>query len=100
MDGIDGGKGVETKSSEDVSTKQRRIAELAKKYPGALTTLAHHIDLDLLKYAYRMTRKSGAVGVDGETAQQFAENLDERLKSLLDRFKSGTYQAPPVRRVY
>jgi group II intron reverse transcriptase/maturase len=66
----------------------------------ALTALAHHIDIELLRTAYQRTRKDGAVGVDGETASSYAENLDERLRSLLDRFKSGTYFAPPVRRVH
>jgi hypothetical protein len=40
------------------------------------------------------------VGVDGQTAQADAEDLERNLESLLHRFKSGAYQAPPVRRVY
>jgi RNA-directed DNA polymerase len=64
------------------------------------TTLAHHIDLELLMEAYRLTRKSGAVGVDGQTAEEYAINLEENHKSLLERLKSGNYKAPPVRRVY
>ena len=35
-----------------------------------------------------------------ETAATYAKSLDENLRSLLDRFKSGTYFAPPVRRVH
>jgi retron-type reverse transcriptase len=62
--------------------------------------LAHHIALDLLREAYRRTRKDGAPGVDGQTAAAYEENLEENLQSLLDRFKSGSYKAPPVRRVY
>lgn len=34
----------------------------------AFSTLAHHIDIDWLKEAYRRTRKDGATGVDGQTA--------------------------------
>jgi len=64
------------------------------------TTLAHHIDLDLLREAYRRTRKGGAVGVDRRDAAAYAEDLEDNLKSLLDRFKSGTYTAPPVRRAH
>lgn len=63
-------------------------------------SLAHHIDLDLLQGSYRRTRKDGAPGVDGQTAAAYEENLEENLQSLLDRFKSGSYKAPPVRRVY
>ena len=33
------------------------------------TSLAHHIDIDWLREAYRRTRKDGAVGVDGQTAR-------------------------------
>jgi len=64
------------------------------------TTLYHHITLDLLKEAYRLTRKDGAAGVDGQTAKEYEENLEENLSSLLERLKAGTYKAPPVRRVY
>ena len=53
-----------------------------------------------LHEAYRQTRKDGAAGVDGQTAAEYAEDLDGNLRSLLDRFKSGTYKAPPVRRVH
>jgi group II intron reverse transcriptase/maturase len=65
-----------------------------------LVSLAHHIDKDLLREAYRRTRKDGAPGVDGQTAAAYEENLEENHQSLLDRFKSGVYKAPPVRRVY
>jgi RNA-directed DNA polymerase len=68
---------AERPSSGNISTKLERIAKLAKQMPGvALTTLAHHIDLEWLNEAYRRTRKDGAVGVDGQTAAQYAENLD------------------------
>ena len=33
------------------------------------------------------------------TAAEYAEDLDRNLRSLLERFKSGSYFAPPVRRV-
>jgi retron-type reverse transcriptase len=39
--------------------------------------------------------------VDGQTAAEYAVNLQDNLKSLLDRAKSGDhYRAPPVRRVH
>lgn len=84
-----------------VSTKRARVAELAKQMPGtALTSLSHHIDLEWMREAYRLTRKDGAVGIDGQDAQDFAENLDGNLQDLLDRAKSGRYRAPAVRRVH
>jgi group II intron reverse transcriptase/maturase len=89
------------RNSEIVSTKQKRIAALAKQSPEmAFTSLAYLMDIDWLKEAYRRTRKDGAVGVDGVTAEEYEQNLEGNLQSLLDRAKSGTYQAPPVRRVH
>jgi group II intron reverse transcriptase/maturase len=91
----------ETQSSQTVSTKLERIASIAREKPGvALTTLAHHIDVPWLREAFRRTRKDGARGVDGQGAREYEERLEENLESLLARAKSGTYRAPPVRRVH
>ena len=99
--GTFGGKMAETPSSRTVSTKLEQIAKLAREMPqAALTTLAHHIDIDWLREAYRRTRKDGATGVDRQTADEYASNLDDNLGSLLERAKAGTYVAPPVRRVH
>jgi len=91
----------DTLRSGSISTKLQRIAKLARKAPGMIfTSLSHCIDIDFLREAYRRTRKDGATGVDGRTAQEYGDNLEENLRSLLDRFRSGTYRAPPVRRVH
>jgi retron-type reverse transcriptase len=66
----------------------------------ALTNLAHHIDIEGMLTAHAQTRKDGAVGVDGQTADEYEVNLEANLQNLLDRAKSGTYVAPPVRRVH
>ncbi len=90
-----------TSIPENVSTRFDRIAKLAREGRSMVfTTLAHHIDIELLKLAYIQTNKSGAVGIDGQTAKTYAENLENNLQDLLNRFKSGLYKAPPVRRVY
>jgi RNA-directed DNA polymerase len=86
---------------ESVSTKQERIAKLAAENPAmAFTSLNHYLDAEWLGYAYECTRKDGAVGVDGQTAQEYAANLEQNLQDLLDRLKSGRYRALPVRRHY
>lgn len=91
-----------TPSPETISTKRKRIARLAKQMPGvALTSLSHHIDLAWLKEAYGRTRKDGALGIDGQSAADYAADLEANLQSLLDRAKSGDrYRAPAVRRVH
>ena len=92
---------AEIPSSTSISTKLERIANLAKEMPNvALRSLSHHIDQEWLREAYRRTRKDGARGVDGQSAEEYAANLESNLGSLLDRAKSGTYRAPSVRRVH
>jgi group II intron reverse transcriptase/maturase len=92
---------TETSNSQGISTKLERIAKLAREIRGAtLKTLAHHIDVNWLCEAYRRTRKDGAPGVDGISAEQYAEHLEDNLQSLLERAKTGRYRAPPVRRVH
>jgi group II intron reverse transcriptase/maturase len=63
------------------------------------TNLAHLIDLELLREAYRLTRKDGAPGADGRTGKEYAERLEANLKDLHERLRSQTYRATPVRRV-
>jgi RNA-directed DNA polymerase len=96
-----GGKTTGTPISDSVSTRLQRIAELAREAPErAFLSLAHHIDIEFVAEAFRRTRKDGATGVDGQTGEAYEERLDENLRSLLDRFKSGRYKASPVRRSY
>lgn len=86
---------------DHVSTKQRRIAELARTHPErSFAALHHHLDLGWLHQAYVRTRKDGAAGIDGMTAEQYERNLRSNLENLLERLKSGRYRAPAVRRTY
>src|SRR5262249_45503539 len=87
--------------SETISTRQQTIATRARQAPElSFTSLNHHIDMAWLYEAYRRTRKDGAPGVDGQTADAYAEHLEENLRDLLDRAKSGRYRAPAVKRAY
>jgi hypothetical protein len=89
-----------TPSPSTISTKLQRIANLAREAPQlAFTTLAHHIDINLLREAYHRTRKDAAVGIDGQTAAEYAKDLEVNLRALLDRVKSGKYQGRLPRRV-
>jgi RNA-directed DNA polymerase len=86
---------------EPVSTRPQRLATLAGQAPQlGFTSLNHYLDQSWLLEAYRRTRKDGAPGVDGQTAADYQANLLDNLQALVDRAKSGTYRAPPVRRVY
>lgn len=91
----------ETSDSAAVSTKTERIVKLARQAPNmVIKTLAHHMDMSWMREAYRRTRKRGAVGVDGQTAEEYGRDLESNLKVLLEQAKSGIYRAPPVRRVH
>lgn len=84
-----------------VSTKQEQIAMLAKNAPDMVfTSLNHYLDYEWMLKAYALTRKDGAVGIDGQTAEEYAINLEGNLRSLLNRMKSGKYVAPSIRRAY
>ena len=70
------GKMSGTSSSESVSTRLLRIAELARNAPGmTFTTLAHHIDIDWMREAYRRTRKEGPLGVAEQSADAYSPSL-------------------------
>lgn len=90
-----------TQELESVSTKIQRIAELAKRHPDrSFVSLSHHIDLHWLWEAYERIPKDGAPGIDGVTAEAYEQDLVSHLQRLLEAAKSGSYKAPPVRRVW
>jgi RNA-directed DNA polymerase len=85
----------------NVLTQSYKLAMLAWSKPDrCFTTLHHYLTLDWLLEAYQRTRKTGACGVDKQTGMDYAQNLEANLSDLLRRVKSGTYKAPPVKRVY
>lgn len=85
----------------NVSTKQQRLAELAKRSPQlSFTSVNHYLDLDWLREAYRGLRKDSAPGQDGQTVSDYGAELESNLPGLLERAKSGCYVAPPVQRVH
>lgn len=62
----------------------------------AFSSLHHVIDMEWMTE----TRKDGAPGIDGVTAETYEAHLEANLQDLLDRIKSDRYVAPPVRRAY
>ena len=88
-------------SSETVYTNLRRIRLQAYEHPDRVfTTLAHLIDVEFLREAFRRTKKRGAPGVDGVTAKEYAENLEDNLIDLHRRLRTQQYKAQPVERVW
>ncbi len=92
---------TETLCSGNVTTKLQRIAKLARKHrKWVFSSVAHAIDLEWVREAYRRTRKDGASGVDGRDATDFAEHLEQNLGNLAEQLRSGSYRPTPVRRVH
>jgi len=76
---------VGTPSPQTISTKQLELAQRAERYPHeALSTLAHFIDLDWLREAYRRTRKDGAPGIDGQAA---AGKVNEKAEATIGEIR-------------
>jgi len=73
---------------------------MAKEAPDMAMNLSHYMDLEWLREAYRRTRKDGALGIDGQTAKDYEESLEDNLRNLMDQAKSGRYRAPAVKRVH
>lgn len=69
---------------DNVSTKMQQIALNAERMPHAsFTSLSYHLDLEWMNEAYKETRKDGAVGVDGQTAEKFHDELNRSFQSIL-----------------
>ena len=91
----------DTQRSEDVSTVQQRIAELARERPQeCFTALNHYLTVDWLKAAYERVKPDSAPGVDGQSWSSYGKDLEENLLGLIQRVKDGSYFAPPVKRVH
>jgi group II intron reverse transcriptase/maturase len=78
----------------------QRIKELARAPGRVFTSLAHRIDLFLLKKSFRQVRGSNSAGVDKVTAKEYAKNLEMNLYNLHQRLRRGQYVAQPVKRIW
>lgn len=86
---------------QSVSSTLSALARKAKEKPehrfGSLYSL---IDLQMLYGSFRGLKRNAAPGVDGVTVSDYEKNLDENLRSLLERLITKRYRAQNVRRKY
>lgn len=88
-------------SQQTISTKQQRIAELARTIRDKpLHSLHHHLDEAWLDAALRRVRRDTAPGVDGKKVEEYVATWEERRPILLDQLRGGEYRPPPVRRTF
>jgi RNA-directed DNA polymerase len=92
---------VRTQSRGVLPPHLKRVNEAARRDSQArFTSLLHHVDVQALERAFWRLKRRAAAGVDGETVENYEQNLRERLRDLCTRVHTGRYQPQPVRRVY
>src|SRR2546428_355744 len=96
---FDEGYTAAPEADKTVSTKLAGLSARARK-EARLTNVVQFVDEELLRFAFRSLRKQAAPGVDGQSYEDYAVHLDQKLRDLYARLKSGSYQAPVIRRVY
>ena len=86
----------------DLQSGLERIREAAVRDKGLrFTNLWFHVcDVERLREAYLGLKRDASPGVDGVTWREYGKTLDENLRDLSERMKSGAYRAKPVKRVY
>jgi RNA-directed DNA polymerase len=79
-----------------------RIRQAARREPEAkFSALWHHVCcVDRLRQEYYALKRDTAAGVDGQTWQQYGQDLEANLQDLSGRLHRGAYRAKPVKRVY
>jgi group II intron reverse transcriptase/maturase len=76
----------------------RQAARLRKE--EKLTSLFHHLSVDLFRESFFALKRDAAPGVDGLTWQTYEADLERNLTDLHSRVQRGAYRALPSRRVY
>jgi group II intron reverse transcriptase/maturase len=83
-----------------METKLERIAELSAQNPTMVfTSIAHLINVNLLRDCHEKMDGDKAVGIDGVTKEDYSMNLEANLVDLVDRMKRKSYKPKPARRV-
>ncbi|MEO6324359.1 MAG: group II intron reverse transcriptase/maturase [Thermoanaerobaculia bacterium] len=92
-----------TQSRESATSALERVRQAAKRdRRQRFTALLHHVyDVECLMRAYRAMAHEAAAGVDGQTWHRYGQDgLEQKLRDLSERLKTGAYRVSPVRRVY
>ena len=90
-----------TQSREAVTQAQDRIrGAVTRNKKEKLTALLHHVNIDVLRWAFFSLKKRAAPGVDGVTWDQYEVDLEANLADLHARVHTGAYRALPSRRRY
>lgn len=84
-----------------MSPKLLKVMERAKRDPETqFHSLAHLLDAEALKRAFKRIKKKAAVGMDGISKENYGQNLDTNIQDLLERLRLKKYRHQPIRRVH
>lgn len=85
-----------------MSTKLKRIRSLSEANPAMQFTSVYHMvsEVEALRQSFHELDGQKAVGVDRQTKEAYAENLEENLQDLSERLKRFGYKPKPARRVW
>ena len=81
--------------------KLSSISFCAKSDPAfEFMSLAHHLNAEFLKDCYYNLDRNKAVGVDRVSWLEYKQDLDNNLKTLVDKLKRKAFKPLPAKRVY
>jgi len=83
-----------TTGLEGVAAKARAETELV------FTSLAHHVNKELIKESLEHIPLNTAPGVDGIRVSTARASFDEWIGEMMTSIHRKSYKAPPVRRVW
>jgi RNA-directed DNA polymerase len=89
---------IHSKDGNTWLTKLERIRLLAlRDQEMKFNNIGHIIDLEMLVEHYKELSGKKAIGMDGITKEEYGKKLNENLTLLLNRIRSGKYNAKPAR---
>ena len=87
MDPLEGPM-TDVSKSETISTKQQRIANLARRMPNRpLHALSHHIDIHWMRRAYQLTRMSASSRMISSATMSSLTNSSDSAFRRAGRFR-------------
>jgi RNA-directed DNA polymerase len=91
-----------TQCRESLQSALERIRQAAiRDRRQKFTSLWHHVyDVERLREEYYNLKRKSAVGVDGQSWQEYGENLEDNIRRLSSQLQHGSYRAKPVKRVF
>ena len=77
---------------------QGRAQKAKRQKPSRFRNLSGMLNADVLRDCWRAIKKNAAYGVYLVSAQEYAHNLEDNIKHLVERLKSKSSRAKLVRR--